>query len=53
MALLIEQAPGQESWQAADAAAPLDGLRGEPGLHGGEQGGIEDGLVAPRNVSPR
>jgi hypothetical protein len=29
MALLIEQAPGQESWQAADTAAPLDRLGGK------------------------
>ena len=36
----------QKSRQAADPAAPLDGLRGEPGLDGGEQGGIEDRLVA-------
>src|SRR6266446_10479425 len=50
--LLIEQAPGQESWQAADPAAPLDGLRGEPGLDGGEQGGIEDRLmVSPERLA--
>jgi hypothetical protein len=40
LALLIEQAPGQESWQAADTAAPLDRLRSELGLDGSEQGGI-------------
>src|SRR5580704_8398315 len=52
MALLIEQAPGQESWQAADTAAPLVGVRGELGLDGGEQGGIEDRLmVAPEPLA--
>src|SRR5580692_11689905 len=52
MALLIEQAPGQESWQAADPAASLDGVRGKPGLDGGEQCGIENGLVvAPERLA--
>ena len=47
MALLIEQAPGQESGRAPDAAAPLDRLRRELCLYGREQGGIEDGLMIP------
>ena len=53
MALLIEQASGQESWQAADPAASLDGVRGELGLDGREQRGFEDRLmVAPERLAP-
>ena len=52
MAPLIEQVPGQDSGLAADPAAPLDGLRGELGLDGREQGGVEDRLmVAPERLA--
>jgi hypothetical protein len=51
-ALLVKQAPGQESRGAANAAAPLGRLRGEPLLHGREQGGVEDRLVIAAEIEP-
>src|SRR5215211_5200659 len=45
VAALVKQSAGQEGGRAAQPATSLDRLRGKLGLHGLEQGTIEDRLV--------
>src|SRR5580704_15950050 len=52
MALLIERRPVRRAGKPRIRQRRSNGLRGEPGLHGGEQGGIEDRLmISPERLA--